>query len=108
MIEEQNETLEFLHKVAERFDYVLNPNERALGLIIGYMSDNKAKYGKRYCPCKQHYPVDMEADPICPCPSFKDEIAANGHCECHVFWDPDAAEKARHATGLLATITCPG
>jgi len=108
MNERHRSTLEYLIKVAARFGYVLNPNEKALGLITGYLAENKMKYGKYFCPCKQHFPIEIENDPLCPCPSFRDEIKSNGFCECHVFFDRSAAEKASRRTGLLATVTCPG
>jgi len=108
MTERQAEIIEYLKKVADRFGYVLNPDARTLNLVAGYMDENKVKHGKYFCPCKQHYPLDLVKDPVCPCSSFKDEILRNGHCECHVFFDPDAAAKARRAEGLLAAVTCPG
>jgi len=101
-------TTDYLLKVADRFGYVLNPNAKTLGLITGYLEENKSKHGKYYCPCKQHHPVDVKQDPICPCSTFKDEITKNGCCECHVFFDEEAAEKVRKSVGLLSTVTCPG
>lgn len=100
--------LDYLGKVAKRFDYVLNPDDKALNRVVGYMAKNKAEFGKYYCPCKQHYPLDTKADPVCPCESFRAEISRDGHCECHVFFDQVAAASIEHRTGLLATVTCPG
>lgn len=102
------ETLDFLQSVADRLGYVLNPEEKALHRTASAMAGNHEKYGKRYCPCKQHHPVDPGSDPICPCPEFKDEIKRDGHCECHIFFSEEAAVKAKQHPGLLATITCPG
>jgi ferredoxin-thioredoxin reductase catalytic subunit len=103
-----NITSDYLLKVAKKFGYVLNPNEKSLGLITSYLDKNKQSFGKYYCPCKQHHPVDVKQDPICPCSTFKDEIEKNGFCECHVFFEEEAAEKARKSAGLLSTVTCPG
>jgi len=101
-------TLDFLKKVADKFGYVLNPDENALARTASYMAGNEEKYGHRYCPCKHHHPVDPKTDPICPCPDFQDEIRRDGHCECHIFFDKDAAVQAKRRPGLLATVTCPG
>lgn len=101
-------TLAYLQSVASKLGLALNPDEKALSRTASYMAANVEKYGKRYCPCKQHHPVDETADPICPCKEFRDEIKADGHCECHIFWDADAAIKAKTKPGLLATIACPG
>ena len=106
--EQQNVTLEFLKKIADRFGYVLNPDDEALNRVAQSMTKIRIEYGKNYCPCKRHYPLDKEVDPLCPCETFKDEIAQNGHCECHIFFDADAAEKFKQRSGLLATVTCPG
>jgi len=72
------------------------------------MAENKRKYGRYFCPCKQHYPVKPGIDPICPCESFRDEISRDGHCECHIFFDEAAEVQAKRRPGLLATVTCPG
>ncbi len=101
-------TFENMKKVADRFGYVLNPDEKGLNRILTYMTENNARYGSYFCPCKQHYPIDRSADPVCPCPTFEEEIAQNGHCECHVFFDSVAAENVRRSEGLLSTVTCPG
>jgi len=101
-------TLDYLKKVADRFGYVLNPDEKGLDRISRYMTENKVKFGKYYCPCKQHYPVDRKADPVCPCEDFNDEIKRDGHCECHVFFELDAARNYMLRSGLLSTVTCPG
>lgn len=108
MDDEIKTALRFLQNTAQRFGYVLNPDENALHRIVGYMADNKLKHGEYFCPCKQHYPVDTESDPVCPCSAFRDEIVRDGHCECHVFFDEVAAVQAKRRPGLLATITCPG
>jgi ferredoxin-thioredoxin reductase catalytic subunit len=108
MNERQTEIIEYLKEVADRFGYVLNPDARTLNLVAGYMADDKAKQGQYFCPCKRHYPLDILKDPVCPCSTFEAEIRRNGHCECHVFFDSEAAAKARRAEGLLAAVTCPG
>jgi ferredoxin-thioredoxin reductase catalytic subunit len=101
-------TLDYLQSVAKKLGLSLNPDDKALNRTASYMASNVDKYGKRFCPCKQHHPVDESSDPICPCREFRDEIKRDGHCECHIFWDPDAAIKAKTKPGLLATIACPG
>ncbi|HHE46821.1 MAG TPA: ferredoxin-thioredoxin reductase [Bacteroidetes bacterium] len=108
MDKQQRDTLQYLRKVADRFGYLLNPDEKALDRISRSLTENKVKYGKYYCPCKRHYPLDIKIDPLCPCKTFKDEIAQNGHCECHIFFSAEAAEQFSRKEGLLATVTCPG
>ncbi len=102
------ETLAYLQSLSDKLGFILNPDEKTLHRIAAGMAANLSRYGKRYCPCKQHYPLDAALDPVCPCPEFRDEIKRDGHCECHVFWEAAAAAEAKRRPGLLATITCPG
>jgi len=108
MDELHNTALEYLRNVAQRFGYALNPDGKSLYRLVAQMARTKQEHGKYFCPCKQHYPLDIKADPICPCNTFKDEIAHQGHCECHLFFDIEAAVQAKRRPGLLATVTCPG
>jgi ferredoxin-thioredoxin reductase catalytic subunit len=107
MNDPSQKTLKHLKSVAARRGYTLNANARALERLTRSLADNKFRFGRYYCPCKRHYPLDPEADPTCPCPEAADEIAKQGHCECHLFFDP-AEIQAKRRPGLLATITCPG
>lgn len=101
-------TIKFLQRIADKFGYKLNPNEKTFGQIATYMTKNKEQYGKYFCPCKQHFPLDNKKDPVCPCIEFHEEIKNNGYCECHLFFDEEASIKAKQHPGLLSTITCPG
>jgi ferredoxin-thioredoxin reductase catalytic subunit len=100
--------LEFAKKVAEKNTYELNPNEAQLQNLVRHLADNKAKHGRYFCPCKQHYPLQPENDPVCPCFTFHDEIKDQGYCECHLFYNRDAALQAKSRPGLLADVACPG
>jgi len=100
--------LAYAWKIAERHGYTLNPDQGQLQRLARLLAENKANHGRYFCPCKQSYPLDPGADPVCPCPTFKDEIRDQGHCVCHLFFDPEAAERARERPGLLANVTCPG
>ncbi len=103
-----DDTLSYLNKIAQRFGYQLNPDVKALNRLVEHLSKMKLESGKYFCPCKQHYPLDPKTDPVCPCNTFKDEIANQGHCECHLFFDKDAAIQAKRRPGLLAAVDCPG
>ncbi len=101
-------SLNFAKKIAEKNGYELNPNQTQLNRLCTHLAENKKNYGRLFCPCKQHYPVNPETDPVCPCKTFRDEIKQQGHCECHLFYSPEAAEQARSRPGLLANVACPG
>lgn len=100
--------LRFARKVAEKHDLELNPDAAQLHRLARSLADNKANHGRYYCPCKQHFPLRPEEDPVCPCPTFREEVEAQGHCVCHLFFSIEAAERLRRRPGLLAGVTCPG
>ena len=100
--------LEFAGRVAEKRGYVLNPDLGQLHRLARHLAENKANHGRYFCPCKQNYPLQPDKDPVCPCSTFRDEIQRQGHCECSLFFDPEAALRIQHRPGLLANVTCPG
>jgi len=105
---DQRDALVFAERIAARLGYALNPDEAHLNRLARHLADNKANHGRYFCPCKQNYPLEPESDPVCPCSTFRDEIEQQGHCECHLFFHVEAAERVRRRPGLLATVTCPG
>ncbi|NQU25133.1 MAG: hypothetical protein HQ567_27925 [Candidatus Nealsonbacteria bacterium] len=43
-------------------------------------------------PCKQeNKPPVKGQDTLCPCPEIMDEVSAEGHCFCRLFFTPQAA-----------------
>lgn len=101
-------SMSFAKKIAEKNGFKLNPNETQLHRLCNHLADNKENHGRLFCPCKQHYPIQPDIDPICPCPTFKKEIKEQGHCECHLFFSPEAELKMKSRPGLLANVACPG
>ncbi len=75
-----------LEKNAVKNGYILNPDKERLNKVVGLMTRNFREFGKYYCPCKQHHPLDPETDPLCPCEELHEEITENGHCTCKVFY----------------------
>jgi ferredoxin-thioredoxin reductase catalytic subunit len=102
------DVIDYLQSVAGQHGLVLNPNDNALNRLANSLGDSLRKNGAYFCPCKQHYPIDKQRDPTCPCPTFLTEIKQNGSCDCHLFFDIDTATRNRERLGLLATVTCPG
>jgi ferredoxin-thioredoxin reductase catalytic subunit len=100
--------LNFARKIADKNGYDLNPDVTQLNRLFRHLAENRKNYGKSFCPCKQHFPVQPNIDPVCPCSTFHDEIEQQGHCECHLFYSQEAAEQRRKRPGLLAGVTCPG
>jgi ferredoxin-thioredoxin reductase catalytic chain len=96
---------ERLKRVAERKGYIFNPNQDWVEQVIRLMTNNAQEFGKNYCPCKQHHPVDTQTDVVCPCPALDDEVSKDGFCHCRLFYKEGYAKEKFN---ILETITCPG
>lgn len=94
-----------LAKIAEKKGYIFNPNQDWIEQIIRLMTNNQKEFGKYYCPCKQHHPVDTQTDVVCPCPTMNEEIERDGFCHCRLFCE---ADYQKEKFNILETITCPG
>ena len=81
-----NENLRRLENAADENGYILNPDNERANKIVGLMTRNYKEFGKYYCPCKQHHPLDQAADPLCPCEDLDKEIIERGHCTCRLFY----------------------
>jgi len=81
-----NENFRRLEKIVNEKGYVFNPDKKRLNKVVGLMTRNFKEFGKYYCPCKQHHPLDQEVDLLCPCEELDKEIEKYGHCTCKVFY----------------------
>ena len=75
-----------MSSIARKSDIVLTPDVSRVEKVIGLMTENMIKGGKRFCPCKQSHPLDTDKDVLCPCPTWKEEIVKEGHCFCRLFF----------------------
>ncbi len=66
---------------AEKNGFKLNPNEKAVELLIKGLINNEEKFGKKYCPCRKVH----KDETVCPCVYHKKEIEEQGHCHCFLF-----------------------
>lgn len=96
---------ERLKKICEKKGYIFNPNQDWVDQVIRLMANNQREYGKYFCPCKQHYPVDIKEDIVCPCPTLEQEVTDDGCCHCRLFCKKDFKKEK---FDILETITCPG
>lgn len=94
-----------LEELAKKRGYIFNPNKDWVDQVVRLMTNNFIELGKYFCPCKQHYPIDVENDISCPCPELSGEVAEDGHCHCRLFYKPGTEKEKMN---ILETITCPG
>lgn len=72
-----------LKEIAKTKGWKLNPNFRVVQAILKSQNKFHEKEGEYYCPCKkEHVPEN-----ICPCVNSQNEIDADGHCHCKLFWE---------------------
>ena len=90
---EQN--LKRLTEIADTHGLVLNPDEKRVKKVVGLMADNYDQVNEWVCPCKQtQRPPVKGKDKTCPCNEWMEEIDADGHCCCRLFYTQEkAAEK---------------
>ncbi len=81
-----NETLTRTCEIADKAEYILNPDLERVKKVVGLMTMNLISGGDYYCPCKQSHPLNTEKDVLCPCPEIKQEISADGMCFCKLFF----------------------
>ena len=80
------ENYQRLEKIAQEKGYVFNEDKERVNKVIGLMTNNYKEFGKYYCPCKQHHPLELDKDPLCPCPELDEEVARDGNCYCRLFY----------------------
>jgi ferredoxin-thioredoxin reductase catalytic chain len=61
--------------------FLLNPNEKAVKMLVQALLKNEGKFGRKYCPCRKVH----NNESVCPCIYHKDEIKDKGHCHCFLF-----------------------
>ncbi len=103
--EAYEKNLRRLKNIGEKKGYVFNPNQDWVTQVIRLMTNNLKEFGKYFCPCKQHYPIDTKFDVVCPCPTLDQEVADDDFCHCRLFCRK-GFEKEKF--DILETITCPG
>lgn len=60
---------------------ITNPDKETVEIIRSNLKNNKAKYGKQYCPCV--LPNNHNENTVCMCKEFRDQIERGELGECH-------------------------
>jgi ferredoxin-thioredoxin reductase catalytic subunit len=83
---EYESTLKKARDLADESGWILNPDGERVEKVVGLMTINHNQTGRYFCPCKQSHPLDPAKDVICPCPDLSEEMQADGHCFCRLFY----------------------
>ena len=84
-------TNKFVDKVYDKMNLFPNPDPEINETIAMGLTNNKIKYGLRYCPCfivqGETKEEKRKADNrVCPCkPALQKEIPEDGICHCGIF-----------------------
>jgi ferredoxin-thioredoxin reductase catalytic subunit len=71
---------------AKKQGFSLNPDERAVEVLVKSLLEREEKFGARFCPCRR-ITEDREENKkiICPCTYHQREIKEQGRCLCGLF-----------------------
>ena len=87
---EFEQALEQVTRAAERYaqrsGMVLQPDTAFRCYVLRGLARNLLQYGRAYCPCRE-ISGDLQKDraDVCPCRTYREEIARSGECECGLF-----------------------
>ncbi len=74
----------------------LNPDAKALKMLLTALGRRKVRYGEFYCPCRVVTGLpEKDLPSVCPCEPHRREVAEKGHCLCSLFFTPEAAKQAK-------------
>ncbi|MHA1146304.1 MAG: ferredoxin-thioredoxin reductase catalytic domain-containing protein [Candidatus Helarchaeota archaeon] len=75
---------------AKNNGWILNEDDAWLTELIGYLWENKQRYGYPSCPCRlAKGEFEKDKDIICPCEYAAPDIEEFGHCYCALFFKKD-------------------
>jgi ferredoxin-thioredoxin reductase catalytic subunit len=90
LIKTELRVLNYVLKLSEKNNWILNPNFEQLEKIIKGLAINFERYGYFNCPCRDsHDNKEKDRDIICPCEYSLSDIEEYGHCFCGLFLKSD-------------------
>lgn len=85
---------EYIKKVADTNNWILNRDRQTLDDLIDGLLENKKSHGYQSCPCRlASGKRDIDRDLICPCDYAPPDIKEYGACYCNLYLDPSFYEK---------------
>ena len=83
----KEEFIKILEKFTENNDFVLNPDEKHLNMVLEGILNLESKNGLKLCPCRLgDGKKEMNLELLCPC-NFKiqENWRNDGRCWCGLF-----------------------
>jgi len=71
----------------EKNDFMLNPDGKHVGMVIGGVLKNEENYGLKLCPCRlRDGSRERDLELICPCNfEVQETWKSKGQCWCGLF-----------------------
>ena len=88
----REDTVKFVHMVAEHNDWALNPDPGFLDHLVDGLNTNFNRYGFYQCPCRDSWgDREKDRDIACPCVYNIPDQQEYGHCFCALFLSKEYA-----------------
>lgn len=85
---------DYVNKVADTNNWILNRDNQTLDDLIDGLLDNKKSYGYQSCPCRlASGKREIDRDLICPCDYAPLDIKEYSACYCNLYLDPGFYEQ---------------
>lgn len=87
---------EYVNKIAEINNWILNKDKETLDDLIKGLVDNKKRYRYQSCPCRlASGKRNLDRDIICPCDYAPPDVTEYGTCYCNLFMRLDYYETVK-------------
>jgi len=89
-METEEGMIEYINKVCETNNWILNKDDVMFNDLIDGLVSNKKEIGYQSCPCRLATGNrDLDRDLICPCDYAKPDIEEFGACYCNLYMTAD-------------------
>ncbi|TVR70117.1 MAG: ferredoxin:thioredoxin reductase [Spirochaetaceae bacterium] len=86
----EEQTNQFIRKVAEKRGWVPNPDAAFVESLAEGLTVNVNRYGYYLCPCRDgEGNRSDDTDIVCPCAYAAQDIREYGQCFCGLFLSPE-------------------
>ena len=91
-----NDTGTFILNSAEKYGWVVQPDESFLQTVEDGLQQTLKTYGYYLCPCREGWGNRFkDKDITCPCDYAQEDIREYGQCYCGLFMSKEAAASGK-------------
>ena len=87
---------EYLNRICEINNFILNKDEQTLNDLVEGLVQNKKTHGYQSCPCRlASGKKELDRDLICPCDYAPKDVEEFGACYCNLYMRRDYYETVK-------------